>query len=133
MITNKQGTFRPFATPLCVYPPPFLAIHHWVRVRRWAGLGADDLTDECVNNEPSNVSSVSDMSSSSEHMLSTFTNISVTILTHTHTDTHTQPCYTTTLHTQTLLLLQLQPFNGQFFQDNLGEPVPERQNQSGFY
>jgi len=27
-IINKQGTFRPFATPLCVYPPPFLAIHH---------------------------------------------------------------------------------------------------------
>jgi len=25
---NKQGTFRPFATPLCVYSPPFLAIHH---------------------------------------------------------------------------------------------------------
>ena len=31
VIINKQGTFRPFATPLCVYPPPFLAIHHWVR------------------------------------------------------------------------------------------------------
>ena len=30
VITNKQGTFRPFATPLCVYSPPFLAIHHWV-------------------------------------------------------------------------------------------------------
>ena len=29
VIINKQGTFRPFATPLCVYPPPFLAIHHW--------------------------------------------------------------------------------------------------------
>ena len=28
VIINKQGTFRPFATPLCVYPPPFLAIHH---------------------------------------------------------------------------------------------------------
>jgi len=27
VIINKQGTFRPFATPLCVYPPPFLAIH----------------------------------------------------------------------------------------------------------
>ena len=27
-IINKQGTFRPFATPVCVYPPPFLAIHH---------------------------------------------------------------------------------------------------------
>jgi len=30
VIINKQGTSRPFATPLCVYPPPFLAIHHWV-------------------------------------------------------------------------------------------------------
>jgi len=29
VIINKQGTFRPFANPLCVYPPPFLAIHHW--------------------------------------------------------------------------------------------------------
>ena len=29
VIINKQCTFRPFATPLCVYPPPFLAIHHW--------------------------------------------------------------------------------------------------------
>ena len=29
VIINKQGIFRPFATPLCVYPPPFLAIHHW--------------------------------------------------------------------------------------------------------
>ena len=29
-IINKQGTFRPFATPVCVYPPPFLAIHHWL-------------------------------------------------------------------------------------------------------
>ena len=29
VIINKQGTFRPSATPLCVYPPPFLAIHHW--------------------------------------------------------------------------------------------------------
>jgi len=29
VIINKQGTFRPFATPHCVYPPPFLAIHHW--------------------------------------------------------------------------------------------------------
>jgi len=28
VIINKQGTFRPFATPLYVYPPPFLAIHH---------------------------------------------------------------------------------------------------------
>jgi len=28
VIINKQGTFRSFATPLCVYPPPFLAIHH---------------------------------------------------------------------------------------------------------
>jgi len=28
VIINKQGTFRPFATPVCVYPPPFLAIHH---------------------------------------------------------------------------------------------------------
>ena len=28
VIINKQGTFRPFATPLCIYPPPFLAIHH---------------------------------------------------------------------------------------------------------
>jgi len=28
VIINKQGTFRPFAAPLCVYPPPFLAIHH---------------------------------------------------------------------------------------------------------
>ena len=28
VIINKQCTFRPFATPLCVYPPPFLAIHH---------------------------------------------------------------------------------------------------------
>jgi len=33
-IINKQGTFRPFATPLCVYPTPFLAIHHWV----WATI-----------------------------------------------------------------------------------------------
>ena len=32
VIINKQGTFRPFATPLCVYPPPFLAIHHWLYV-----------------------------------------------------------------------------------------------------
>jgi len=30
VITNKQGTFRPFTTPLCVYPPPFLAIQHCV-------------------------------------------------------------------------------------------------------
>ena len=30
VIINKQGTFRPFATPLCVYPPSFLAIHHWL-------------------------------------------------------------------------------------------------------
>jgi len=30
VIINKQGTFRPFATPLCVYPLPFLAIHHCV-------------------------------------------------------------------------------------------------------
>jgi len=30
VIINKQGTFRPFATPLFVYPPPFLAIHHWL-------------------------------------------------------------------------------------------------------
>jgi len=28
VIINKQGTFRPFVTPLCVYPPPFLGIHH---------------------------------------------------------------------------------------------------------
>jgi len=28
VIINKQGTFRPFATPHCMYPPPFLAIHH---------------------------------------------------------------------------------------------------------
>ena len=28
VIINKEGTFRPFATPLCVYPPQFLAIHH---------------------------------------------------------------------------------------------------------
>ena len=28
VIINKQGTFRSFATPVCVYPPPFLAIHH---------------------------------------------------------------------------------------------------------
>jgi len=27
VIINKQGTFKPFATPICVYPPPFLAIH----------------------------------------------------------------------------------------------------------
>jgi len=27
VIINKQGTFRPFATLLCVYPPSFLAIH----------------------------------------------------------------------------------------------------------
>jgi len=44
VIINKQGTFRPFATPLCVYPPPFLAIHHWEKppdpVRRGKrGLG----------------------------------------------------------------------------------------------
>jgi len=30
VIINKQGTFRPFATPDCIYPPPFLAIHHWL-------------------------------------------------------------------------------------------------------
>jgi len=30
VIINKQGTFRPFATPVCVYPPPVLAIHHWI-------------------------------------------------------------------------------------------------------
>jgi len=29
-VINKHGTFRPFATPVCVYPPPFLAIHHWI-------------------------------------------------------------------------------------------------------
>ena len=29
VIINKQCIFRPCATPLCVYPPPFLAIHHW--------------------------------------------------------------------------------------------------------
>jgi len=30
VIINKQGTFRPFSTAICVYPPPpFLAIHHW--------------------------------------------------------------------------------------------------------
>ena len=28
-IINKHGTFRPFVTPVCVYPPPFLAIHPW--------------------------------------------------------------------------------------------------------
>ena len=32
----------------------------------------------------------------------------------------------------TVLLLILHPFNGLFFQDNLGKPVPERQNPSGF-
>jgi len=32
VIINKQGTFRPFATPLCVYPPPFLGIHHCIYV-----------------------------------------------------------------------------------------------------
>ena len=42
---NKQGTFRPFATPLCVYPLPFLAIHHWPHphiklVHRTIGLSA---------------------------------------------------------------------------------------------
>ena len=31
VIINKQGTFRPFATPVCVYSPPFLAIHHCPR------------------------------------------------------------------------------------------------------
>jgi len=31
VIINKQGTFGPSATPPCVYPPPFLAIHHWVK------------------------------------------------------------------------------------------------------
>jgi len=31
-IINKQGTFRPFATPVCVYPLPFLAMHHWSTV-----------------------------------------------------------------------------------------------------
>jgi len=30
VIINKQGTLRPFATPVCVYPPPFLAIHHCI-------------------------------------------------------------------------------------------------------
>ena len=29
VIINKQGTLRPFASPLCIYPPPFLAIHYW--------------------------------------------------------------------------------------------------------
>ena len=28
-IINKHWTFKPSATPVCVYPPPFLAIHHW--------------------------------------------------------------------------------------------------------
>jgi len=32
VIINKQDTFRPFATPLCVYPPPFLAIQHWIDI-----------------------------------------------------------------------------------------------------
>jgi len=45
VIINKQGTFRPFATPLCVYPLPFLAIHHWPHphiklVHRTIGLSA---------------------------------------------------------------------------------------------
>ena len=31
-IINKQGTFSPFATPLCVYPPSLLAIHHCLAV-----------------------------------------------------------------------------------------------------
>jgi len=34
VIINKQGTFRPFSTALCVYPPPFLAIHHWLQFYR---------------------------------------------------------------------------------------------------
>ena len=37
-IINKQGTFSPFATPLCIYPPPFLAIHHWLAVCFWIAL-----------------------------------------------------------------------------------------------
>jgi len=35
VITNKQCTFRPFATPLCIYPPPFLAIHHCPKPQFW--------------------------------------------------------------------------------------------------
>jgi len=38
VITNKQCTFRPFATPLCVYPPPFLAIHHCMSLYLMPGL-----------------------------------------------------------------------------------------------
>jgi len=37
VIINKQGTFRPFATPLCVYPPPFLAIHHCMLIVHTVG------------------------------------------------------------------------------------------------
>ena len=32
VIINKQGTFRLFATPVCVYPPTLLAIHHCLQV-----------------------------------------------------------------------------------------------------
>jgi len=37
VIINKQGTFRPFSTALCVYPPPFLAIHHWCHLWHLGG------------------------------------------------------------------------------------------------
>ena len=30
VIINKQGTFRHFAMPVCVYLPPVFAIRHWV-------------------------------------------------------------------------------------------------------
>ena len=39
-------------------------------------------------------------------------------------------CSASYISWQQLLLLHL--FNGTLFQDNLGKPVPERQNQSGF-
>ena len=41
VIINKQGTFRPFATPVCVYPPPVLAILHWFWVilpSKWGSM-----------------------------------------------------------------------------------------------
>ena len=46
MIINKQGTFRPFATPLCVYPPPFLAIHHCLRPPPQCSSGVDAIVTE---------------------------------------------------------------------------------------
>ena len=41
VIINKQGTFRPFATPICINPPPFLAIHHWRRCLQHGVIAAN--------------------------------------------------------------------------------------------